>query len=65
MKGKTAFIERQIDKKTDAADLKNKLIDDVKKSHGQMQTNAENHLISNFEFEFIPILIKFDQTILH
>jgi len=37
-KGKIAFIERQTDKKTDATDLKNKLIDDVKKSHGQMQT---------------------------
>ena len=38
VKGKNSIIERQKDKKSDALDLKNKLIDDVKKSHGQMQT---------------------------
>ncbi len=38
IKGKTAFIERQTDKKTDATDLRNTLLNDVKKSHGQMQT---------------------------
>ncbi len=37
-KGKIAIIERQTERKTDAADLKNKLVDDVKKSHGQIQT---------------------------
>lgn len=36
--GKTKCIERQADRKTDATDLRNKLIDDVKKSHGQIQT---------------------------
>ena len=38
IKGKKSIIERQADKKSDATDLKNKLVDDVKKSHGQMQT---------------------------
>jgi integrase len=37
-KGKNAIIERQADKRADATDLKNQLVDDVKKSHGQMQT---------------------------
>ncbi len=36
--GKTKYIERHADKKGDAIDLRNKLIDDVKKTHGQMQT---------------------------
>ncbi len=36
--GKTKCIERQADRKGDAVDLRNKLIDDVKKSHGQIQT---------------------------
>jgi hypothetical protein len=36
--GKIKCIERQSDKKVDATDLRNKLIDDVRKSHGQMQT---------------------------
>lgn len=36
--GKVKYIERQADKKSDAVDLKNKLVDDVKKSHGQIQT---------------------------
>jgi integrase len=36
--GKTRFIERQAEKKCDASDLRNKLLDDIKKSHGQMQT---------------------------
>ncbi len=36
--GKTKCIERQADRKVDATDLRNKLIDDVKKSHGQIQT---------------------------
>ena len=38
IKGKNAIIERQAEKKSDATDLKNKLVDDVKKSHGQAQT---------------------------
>ncbi len=36
--GKTKYIERQANRKGDAADLRNKLINDVRKSHGQMQT---------------------------
>lgn len=36
--GKTKYIERQADRKSDAVDLRNKLVDDVKKSHGQIQT---------------------------
>jgi integrase len=36
--GKKKYIERQADRKGDAADLRNKLINDVRKSHGQMQT---------------------------
>lgn len=36
--GKTRFMERHADKKSYAIDLKNKLIDDLKKSHGQSQT---------------------------
>ncbi len=36
--GKNKCIERQADKKGDATDLRNKLIDGVKKTHGQMQT---------------------------
>lgn len=36
--GKTKYIERHAARKGDATDLKNKLIDDVKKSHGQIQT---------------------------
>ncbi len=37
-KGKKCFMERHADKKGDATDLRNKLVDDVKKSHGQIQT---------------------------
>lgn len=36
--GKTKFIERHAEKKGEATDLRDKLVDDVKKSHGQMQT---------------------------
>lgn len=36
--GKTKCIERQADRKGEAVDLRNKLVDDVKKSHGQIQT---------------------------
>jgi integrase len=36
--GKEKCIERHSDKKGDATDKRNKLIDDLKKSHGQMQT---------------------------
>jgi hypothetical protein len=36
--GKTKYIERQTDRKGDAAYLRNKLINDVRKYHGQMQT---------------------------
>ncbi|HLM59513.1 MAG TPA: site-specific integrase [Pyrinomonadaceae bacterium] len=38
IKGKKCFMERHADKKGDATDLRNKLLDDVKKSHGQIQT---------------------------
>ncbi len=38
IKGKFSTIERQAEKRSDAIDLRNKLVDDVKKSHGQMQT---------------------------
>src|SRR5687768_17054404 len=38
IKGKKCFMERHADKKTDATDLKNKLVDEIKKSHGQIQT---------------------------
>ena len=38
MKGKKCFMERHADKKGDATDLRNKLVDEVKKSHGQSQT---------------------------
>ncbi len=38
MKGKKCFMERHADRKGDATDLRNKLVDDVKKSHGQIQT---------------------------
>lgn len=38
LKGKKCFMERHADRKGDATDLKNKLVDDVKKSHGQIQT---------------------------
>ncbi|MDQ3041914.1 MAG: hypothetical protein M3R11_05975 [Acidobacteriota bacterium] len=34
--GKTKYIERHVDKKGDAIDLRNKLVDEVKKSNGQM-----------------------------
>ncbi|MEJ7862153.1 MAG: site-specific integrase [Pyrinomonadaceae bacterium] len=33
-------MERHADKKTDATDLRNKLVDEVKKSHGQIQTGT-------------------------
>ncbi len=36
--GKNKCIERQADRKGDATDLRNRLINDVRKSHGQMQT---------------------------
>ena len=36
--GKYKCIERQTDKKGDAVDLRNKLVDEVKKSYGQIQT---------------------------
>ncbi len=39
-KGKKCFMERHADKKTDATDLRNKLVDEVKKSHGQIQTGT-------------------------
>jgi integrase len=39
--GKTKYIERHADKKADAIDLRNKLIDEIKKSHGQMQTGEK------------------------
>jgi integrase len=38
IKGKKCFMERHADRKTDATDLRNKLVDEVKKSHGQIQT---------------------------
>ena len=36
--GKTKYIERLAEKKGEATDLRNKLVDDIKKIHGQMQT---------------------------
>lgn len=38
IKGKTSFMERHAEKKADATDLRDKLVDDIKKTHGQMQT---------------------------
>lgn len=38
IKGKTSFMERHAEKKADATDLRNQLVDDIKKTHGQMQT---------------------------
>ncbi len=38
VKGKTAFMERHAEKKADATDLRDQLVDDLKKTHGQMQT---------------------------
>ncbi len=55
IKGKKATIERQADKRSDASDLKNQLVDDVKKSHGQMQTGERmtfNHLADVSERAF-------------
>ena len=41
IKGKRSVMERHADKKSSASDLRNKLTDDVKKSHGQMQTGEK------------------------
>lgn len=38
VKGKTSFMERHAEKKADATDLRDQLVDDLKKTHGQMQT---------------------------
>jgi integrase len=38
IQGKTRFVERQAEKKGDAGDIRDKLIDDIKKSQGQIQT---------------------------
>jgi integrase len=38
IKGKKSYMERHADRKGDATDLRNKLVDEVKKSHGQIQT---------------------------
>ncbi len=38
IKGKVSYMERHAEKKADAADLRNKLVDDIKKTHGQIQT---------------------------
>ncbi len=40
IKGKKCFMERHADRKSDATDLRNKLVDEVKKSHGQIQTGT-------------------------
>ncbi len=40
MKGKKCFMERHADKKGDATDLRNKLVDEVNKTHGQIQTGG-------------------------
>lgn len=37
-KGKKCYMERHADKRGAAVDLRNRLVDDVKKSHGQIQT---------------------------
>ena len=36
IKGKLSFMERHAERKADATDLRNKLVDEVKKTHGQM-----------------------------
>jgi integrase len=38
LKGKLSYMERHADKKSDAIDLRDKLTDDIKKTHGQIQT---------------------------
>ncbi len=38
IRGKKSYMERHADRKGDATDLRNKLVDEVKKSHGQIQT---------------------------
>ena len=38
IKGKTSFMERHAEKMADANDLRDKLVDDIKKTHGQIQT---------------------------
>jgi len=38
MKGKKSYMESHADRKSDATHLRNKLVDEVKKSHGQIQT---------------------------
>lgn len=38
LSGKTKCMERHAEKKGEATDLRNKLVDELKKSHGQMQT---------------------------
>ena len=54
-RGKKSFMERHADKKGDATDLRNKLVDEVKKSHGQIQTGrrmAFNDLAKICEVNF-------------
>lgn len=38
IKGKKSVVERQAERKCDAADVRDKLIDDIKKTQGQIQT---------------------------
>jgi integrase len=38
LKGKLSYMERHADKRSDAIDLRDKLTDEIKKTHGQIQT---------------------------
>jgi hypothetical protein len=38
IQGKTRFVERQADRKTTAADERDRLVDEIKKTQGQIQT---------------------------
>lgn len=39
-RGKKSFMERHADRKSDATDLRNRLVDEVRKTHGQIQTGT-------------------------
>ncbi|MCA1622726.1 MAG: site-specific integrase [Acidobacteria bacterium] len=60
--GKTKYIERQADRKGDASDLRNKLINDVRNSHGQVAGIRSIHSvkpqIDNLRLFFGKRLIK-------
>jgi hypothetical protein len=55
VKGKKCFMERNAEKKVDATDLRNKLVAEIKQSHGQSQTGERmtfNDLASLCEKRF-------------